>query len=210
METTKSARLLQLVREALGRRAAEVEEEEGADSGFTLIELMVVLLIIAILLAIAIPTFLGVTNSANDRAAQSNLTNAVIAADSVFQQTGQTYSSANFTTDLNGQVGGVSFTTGNSGGQNTISYAVSGNGQELLMAVYSAPTNTCWYAESNQSQGPDTGTGGFGTNVSTGTWYAIGKSAGSSTGSPPANCTAATTNVNTGVGWSSSYPQGVA
>ena len=47
--------------------------EIGEDSGFTPIELMVVLLILAILLAIAIPTFLGVTKSANDRAAQSNL-----------------------------------------------------------------------------------------------------------------------------------------
>ena len=37
------------------------------DSGFTLIELMVVLLILAILLAIAIPTFLSVTGGANDR-----------------------------------------------------------------------------------------------------------------------------------------------
>ena len=36
--------------------------EVGEDAGFTLIELMVVLLILAILLAIAIPTFLGVTS----------------------------------------------------------------------------------------------------------------------------------------------------
>ena len=59
------------------------------DAGFTLIELMVVLLILAILLAIAIPTFLGVTKSANDRAAQSNLNTALISAKSVFQQNGQ-------------------------------------------------------------------------------------------------------------------------
>ena len=51
--------------------------ESGEDAGFTLIELMVVLLILAILLAIAIPTFLGVTKSANDRAAQSNLNTAL-------------------------------------------------------------------------------------------------------------------------------------
>ncbi len=46
------------------------------DEGFTLIELMVVVLIIAILLAIAVPTFLGARQRANDRAAQSNLRNA--------------------------------------------------------------------------------------------------------------------------------------
>ena len=49
---------------------------EQDDEGFTLIELMVVVLIIAILLAIAVPTFLGARERANDRAAQSNLRNA--------------------------------------------------------------------------------------------------------------------------------------
>ncbi len=46
------------------------------ESGFTLIELMVVVLIIAILIAIAIPTFLGAQNKAKDRAAQSSLRNS--------------------------------------------------------------------------------------------------------------------------------------
>src|SRR6185312_12729234 len=49
------------------------------DEGFTLIELMVVLLIIAILLAIAIPTFLGARNTANARSSQENLRNALTA-----------------------------------------------------------------------------------------------------------------------------------
>ena len=51
----------------------------STDDGFTLIELMVVLLIIAILLAIAIPTFLGARNTANARSTQENLRNALTA-----------------------------------------------------------------------------------------------------------------------------------
>lgn len=73
------------------RRAAEFEAEGSAESGFTLIELMVVLLILAILLAIAIPTFLGVTGSANDRSAQSNLNTALTNAKSIYEQNNQAY-----------------------------------------------------------------------------------------------------------------------
>src|ERR1039458_10064870 len=65
--------------------------EIGEDAGFTLIELMVVLLIMAILLAIAIPTFLGVTKSANDRAAQSNLNTAMLNAKAAYQSNSQSY-----------------------------------------------------------------------------------------------------------------------
>src|SRR3974377_795218 len=74
--------LLQRAREA---RAAELGDGEGLEEGFTLTQRRVVLLIIAILLAIAIPTFLGVTNSASDRAAQSNLTNALTEVKAIFQ-----------------------------------------------------------------------------------------------------------------------------
>ena len=68
-------------------RRLQIARAWHADAGFTLIELMVVLLILAILLAIAIPTFLGVTKSANDRAAQSNLNTALVNAKSIFQTT---------------------------------------------------------------------------------------------------------------------------
>ena len=61
-----------------------LRKRQENEEGFTLIELMVVVLIIAILLAIAIPTFLGARNRANDRAAQSSLRNGLTAAKVIF------------------------------------------------------------------------------------------------------------------------------
>jgi len=55
-----------------------------SEEGFTLIELMVVVLIIAILIAIAIPTFLGARQRAQNRAAQSSLRNGLTAAKTIF------------------------------------------------------------------------------------------------------------------------------
>ena len=66
---------------ALVRGRASREER---DQGFTLIELMVVVLIIAILIAIAIPTFLGAQGRAQDRAAQSSARNELTAAKTIF------------------------------------------------------------------------------------------------------------------------------
>jgi type IV pilus assembly protein PilA len=78
------------------------------DQGFTLIELMVVVLIIAILIAIAIPTFLGARQRAQDRAAQSNVRNA-FTAEKTFFTDGQAYTQ--LTADLTAIEPSLTYTT---------------------------------------------------------------------------------------------------
>jgi len=50
------------------------------DAGFSLVELMMVVLIVAVMIAIAVPTFLGATDRARDRAVEQNVRNALTAA----------------------------------------------------------------------------------------------------------------------------------
>jgi type IV pilus assembly protein PilA len=56
-----------------------IRAQLSRDEGFTLIELMVVVLIIAILIAIAIPSFIGFRDSAQDRSAQADLRSVLLA-----------------------------------------------------------------------------------------------------------------------------------
>jgi type IV pilus assembly protein PilA len=57
----------------MGRASATRPVENSDESGFTLIELMIVIGIIAVLLSVAMPTFLGSRQKAQDRAAQADL-----------------------------------------------------------------------------------------------------------------------------------------
>jgi type IV pilus assembly protein PilA len=200
-------------------QTAELEDGVAAEAGFTLIELMVVLLIIAILLAIAIPTFLGVTGSANDRAAQSNLTNALTEASAVYQSNNQVYtgiSSALVTqapefTWTGAGTAGVTLVAGsNQISVNPIDVSTSGDAQGVELATLSKASSTCWYAVQLNATPTTIATTGFdvagsGTGFQTGattagTYYA------KKTNASATQCTAAYPQKATGgFAWGTSY-----
>lgn len=132
----------------------------GSEEGFTLIELMVVLLIMAILLAIAIPTFLGVKSGAQDRAVQSNLVNAMTSAKAGYTNRGSYATAASAeVTSLSSAEPNITFETGNaSTGSNNLSVNVSTDGEQLLL-VGDSSSGTCWAVVDNEgTTGAITGT----------------------------------------------------
>ena len=137
------------------RRAAEFEAEGSAESGFTLIELMVVLLILAILLAIAIPTFLGVTGSANDRSAQSNLNTALTNAKTVYEQSNQLYPTTALTLAITiGQNEpslpmNTTVTAGGALGVGQVSAVTSADANGAVVFSLANKTNECWWIADN-------------------------------------------------------------
>jgi len=122
------------------RRAAA---ERGED-GFTLIELMVVVLIIAILIAIAIPTFLGARQKAQDRAAQSNLRNALTAAKTAYVDS-QSYASDIASTDYNSIEPSLNFVYGAAASGSGNKVAVASPVADTIILAAASPSGNCFY-----------------------------------------------------------------
>jgi type IV pilus assembly protein PilA len=171
---------------------------EGVEAGFTLIELMVVLVILAILLAIAIPTFLSVGVSAHDRAGQANLNTAVVGAKEAFVSNGQSYVAAPaLVLALQSAEPSLSYQDGGAltpaSAQNTISVATASDGGGVVLAVLAQQTGNCWYIVDNATSESDSASAPWSSGsipTAPGTYYGEWKNVAGAT--PPVVCDAAT------------------
>ncbi len=111
------------------------------EAGFTLVELMVVILIIGILIAIALPTYIGARTRAQNRAAQTELRSAYVAA-STYYAANETYTGFDVAAALQAE-GAVSWVAGGAApvvGQVAIEVA-SGN---TVLLIDLARSGTYW------------------------------------------------------------------
>ena len=141
--------------------------EGRTEEGFTLIELMVVVMIIAILLGIAIPAFLGAKSRAQDTAAKSNLRNALGAAQTRFSDQQVFEAVATIVTGLAADEPSLTFKNGsvlgagNSAAAKEISVdtvaSAGGALDEIYLASYSK-SGTCYYMRHLNATGANAGT----------------------------------------------------
>ena len=127
----------------------------ASSGGFSLPELLVVMLIIALLARIAIPTYLSVARGAGDTTVQQNLQSTLVGAKVYFDNPNtETFTGINggaqYASSLTQQNLGLSFLTSNSASHNYNEVSVdvpstaTPAGSVLVLASWSPATNTCW------------------------------------------------------------------
>lgn len=112
------------------------------EHGFTLVELMVVILVIALLIALGLPTFLGARERASDRATQADIRNA-FSAERAYYSDNLTY-----TTDplaMTAIEAAITYLDGDTPLVRGVAYLHLHPGpNEIFISAMSA-SGTCWY-----------------------------------------------------------------
>jgi type IV pilus assembly protein PilA len=103
------------------------------ERGFTLIELMVVILIIGILMLLALPTFLGARERASDRATQADIRNA-FAAERVY-----------YTDTLTAIEAAIPYIAGDTPLVSQVAYLHHHALTNTIFISAMSPSGMCWY-----------------------------------------------------------------
>jgi type IV pilus assembly protein PilA len=121
------------------------EERAAGDRGFTLIEMLVVVVIIGVLAAISIPLYLNYRKGAENKSAQSDVRGAITAVEQYYTENGNVYPPTQngvLSTNLTFAVAGGTTQTATVSPNNTLYY--QNNGTTYVLCALNASGGTIY------------------------------------------------------------------